>query len=135
MLTHLPQIFPNLRYLYLSIEDGLRTLGPLAIGGREAYKITEGVLRAIDAVVRRMPRLQECRIALPSTLYSTRKLVERGQDIAWCYADRVEPEALWRTIPTTDITANVASKNQSISGYWIVHGRQDVCTPLTAEAF
>ena len=135
MLAHLPQSFPNLRYLYLSIVDGLRTLGPWAIGGREAYEATEEVLRAVDAVVKRMSRLQECRVALPSTMYSTRKLVEKGRDIAWRYADHLEPEALWRTIPAADIAADVANNNQFICGYWIVHGRQDLRTPPTTEAF
>ncbi|KAI1403143.1 hypothetical protein F4819DRAFT_248097 [Hypoxylon fuscum] len=134
MLAHLPQVFPNLHYLYLSLEEVLRMREPpLAIGGRDMYEATEEALQAIDVVIGRMPRLRECRIALPSILYSTRKLVEKGQDITWHGGYHLEPEALWRSIPITNMSTDITTGHRSISSYWIVHGHEDMYPPPLPE--
>ncbi|KAI1373925.1 hypothetical protein F4677DRAFT_183936 [Hypoxylon crocopeplum] len=134
MLERLPQVFPNLRYLYLSLEEGFLRGSMLLIGGRKMYAMTEEILQVIDAVVGRISQLRECCVALPSTLYHTRKLVEKGHGIAWHRAYHVEPEALWKNLPTTDVSIDLATGHQPISGYWIVHGREDMQPPPLPEA-
>ncbi|OTA87989.1 hypothetical protein M434DRAFT_80712 [Hypoxylon sp. CO27-5] len=134
LLGRLPQVFPNLGYMYLSLEDILCTRDPpWPIGGREMYDATEEFLQSIDAVIRRMSRLQECRIALPSTLYSTLKLVDKGRDIDWHRGNHFEPETLWRGLLITDESTDLAAGHRPISGYWIVHGREDVDPPPMPE--
>ncbi|KAI0849130.1 hypothetical protein F5Y00DRAFT_253063 [Daldinia vernicosa] len=135
LLARLPQILPNLRYLYLSLQHVICIRQPMpAIGGREMYEEIEEILRKVDAVVIRLSRLQECRVALPSSMYSTRKLVEKGRDIAWFSGLDPDPETLWRDIPTSDAPTNIDTANQSISGYWIVHGVKDMYPPPLPEA-
>ncbi|KAI1660568.1 hypothetical protein F4813DRAFT_298044 [Daldinia decipiens] len=137
LLARLPQILPNLRYLYLSLQDVLRMRQPmLAIGGHEMYEEIEEVLRKVDAMIVRMSQLQECRVALPLSLYSTRKLVEKGRDIDWRRGTDLDPETLWRNIPTStsDAPTDLTTVNQSINGYWIVHGVEDMYPPPLPEA-
>ncbi|KAI0144209.1 hypothetical protein F4776DRAFT_465250 [Hypoxylon sp. NC0597] len=134
LLERLPESLPNLRYMYLSVKDILCTREPpWPIGGREMYEATEDFLRSIDAVIRRMSRLRECRIALPSTLYSTRKLVEKSQDIDWHRGNHWEPESLWRSLPITDESTDLATGHRPIGGYWIVHGHEDMDPPPMPE--
>ncbi|KAI1416112.1 hypothetical protein F5Y13DRAFT_206133 [Hypoxylon sp. FL1857] len=134
MLTRLPQALPNLRYLYLSIV-GIMFIGPpqYVLSGQMLYNATGNILRPFEAVIAQMPRLQECRIALPSTWYSTCKLIEKGQDIDWHGGYHSEPEALWRSLPTTDGSTDITAGRQSISGYWLVYGYQDMFSPPLPE--
>ncbi|KAI8959036.1 hypothetical protein F5Y11DRAFT_16880 [Daldinia sp. FL1419] len=135
LLERLPQVFPNLHYLYLSLINLVPKQRLIAgMGGRETYDAIEEILRKVDEVIIQLPQLQECRVGLPSSLYTTRKLVEMGRDIDWNYRGCVpDPEALWRSIPLVEESTNLDSENQSIGGYWIVHGYRDMEILLVPE--
>lgn len=122
-LAYLPQVLPQLRYLHLSFKHCLpRTDPTMAIWSPEMYDETEKVLCFVDTVVVRMSQLLVCYVALPSSVYETRKMREKGQGIAWTHSEQLEPEALWRDISISDTGSESSGGSGALSGYWIVHG-------------
>lgn len=129
-LAHIPLVLPNLQYLHLSFTDGAHVWRPRTPGRSvpersEVARATERALTSIDAMVLQLPQLRQCRIALPTSMYSTAKLSEKGEDITWNGADDPEPEAMWRTLKPTAASAPQGAERRHIEGYWIVLGQVD----------
>ncbi|KAI1481831.1 hypothetical protein F4774DRAFT_423789 [Daldinia eschscholtzii] len=121
LLPSLPKSLPSLRFLYLDLWDVLdKDQKKLEIGGKERYEAIEKVLQVVDAMVVQLPDLEECRVALPLSAYSSRKLVEKGKDIDWKFSKLREPEALWRDISATALSPSLDDNNRKLTGYWIV---------------
>lgn len=130
ILTYLPQVLPNLRYLYLSLKDILngKNWRNRELFGSEMYEVTEEVVRFIDTVVLRMSQLRECRVALSLTLFGTRKSIESGQAFKR-YNRTGQPDALWRDISNSNAYPKLAADRPGVGGYWIVRGHDDMGAP------
>ncbi|KAK8048788.1 hypothetical protein PG994_010518 [Apiospora phragmitis] len=131
MLSYLPKILPNLRYLYLSLRDIQPTREwKYAYGGQDMYDATEEVLHSIDTMVVRLTGLRDCRVALPTRFYATRKQLDKAGEIARNRWSGPEPDVLWRSIDFTDAYTEGAANDQLLCGYWIVHGYEDMQQPV-----
>ncbi|KAK7952229.1 uncharacterized protein PG986_007957 [Apiospora aurea] len=138
LLSHIPRALPNLQYLHLSLTDAKWAWKPiLDLCGQELYDATETILRCIDTMVLvQLVQLRECRISLPTTLYMTRKQMEKNEDIIWARKATNELEALWRTIDlTATSTQPPAERRNNIEGYWILHGEQEMENPMITEVW
>lgn len=138
ILARLPEILPNLCYLYLSLNLSSKAVLPelnpsVAIYGPEMYETSESILLFVDGIVMQMSQLQHCRVALPSSWYGTRKVTEKGQGIVWRVTELVEPDALWRELTVTNTDSQVTAQRPAVGGYWIVHGHRDMPPPPLSE--
>ncbi|KAG4220041.1 hypothetical protein PC116_g31480 [Phytophthora cactorum] len=84
-------------------------------------------------MVVQLPDLEECRVALPLSAYSSRKLVEKGKDFDWKFSGRDGPEALWRDISAAALSPSLEDSNRKLTGYWIVMGKKDMRPPPSSK--
>lgn len=136
VLAQLPQMMPSLAFLHLSLQGELyHKLDWKSLGDRKVYEIVEAHLEDVDSVVRSLPKLVECRVALLSTCYRARKIVEKGCDISWRRGVDQQPERLWRELPVVSGSTNEDNDPSSaVKGYWIVHGKQGMAPPPLNES-
>lgn len=131
MFSHIPRILPNLQYIHLSLTDGKWAWKPMIdLCGWELYNATETILRSIDtAVFMQLAQLRGCRVSLSTSLYWTRKKMEKNEDVIWASRATDELDVLWRTIDLA------AERRNTIKGYWITHGQREIEEPIITEAW
>ncbi|KAH8892109.1 hypothetical protein GQ53DRAFT_863826 [Thozetella sp. PMI_491] len=128
----LPATLPNLRYLHLSLQG--RIVPPnMPLESKELFAFTETMLQCFDDTVARMPRLRECRISLPSTIYGTRKLRTKASNIVQSFKGSAhwKTEALWRELPLGSAGDTHEGQKAQEKGYWICHGLRDMLPSST----
>jgi hypothetical protein len=111
LLDMLPEILPNLRYLYLSLD------GDLLIRYRRSTFLEAAniLLDMVDVMVGRLQRLKECKVSLPTFHYHHWKRDKTGSGL-----DREKeidaPDKVWRDIPE-----NKLDSCHGVKGYWVCH--------------
>lgn len=122
LLNMLPEVFPSLSWLYLSLEDYMHAYSsPPARTLPQEYLLR--LLEPVDAMVERMDRLSECRVALPWNWYEACKEKGKRRVLLWYYGEDPEPQAMWRALPSS--TDGAGAAHARASGYWIIRGRED----------
>ncbi|POR34944.1 Uncharacterized protein TPAR_04833 [Tolypocladium paradoxum] len=124
-LEVVPSMFPRVEFLHLAVQ--WRTPCPPHGGVPEPseweYETMEDiVMRPVDKMVRRLgPRVRECSVAIPSTMYAPRRrrAKEAGEVVEHaCYGGQLE--RYWRPL---------GGDSEHHQGYWVRHGLKDVAFP------
>jgi hypothetical protein len=124
LLDCLPSTFPHLRKLYVSLQGHLK---PKNVPLSKLMDLSEPVImEPVDDMVRRLgPHVQECRIAIPFTLYEPRRYKATGTTLKLRWGLRKEWQRIWRELPDTE-TKDSGARSAHLRGYWVELGQIDV---------
>lgn len=121
-----PAMFGHVRSLYISLQGQLKPRwSDFSIWGDEWFKFTEVVIMApVDEMVRKLgPQVKECSIALPSSLYASRRnRTRQAGGLVQQTIDGGQLERYWRPL----------DRCKSRSGYWVRLGQKDLTLPRQA---
>lgn len=126
LLEAAPKSLGNIRSIYISFQGQLRPRwSDFSVWGDEWYKFTETVImKPIDEMVRKLgPNVKECSIAIPASLYATRRnrtREEGGHIEQTLHGGHLE--RYWRTL----------DRSIHRSGYWVRLGQKDLNLPKYA---
>ena len=121
LLDVLPPTFPHLKKLYISLQGDMQ---PRDAPYEKRLDVTESaIMRPVDDMVRRVGScMQECNIAIPTSLYQPRKSGATVTNLLWGRKARGEWERFWRELPETEMGGGSAH----LRGYWVRHGQGDM---------
>jgi len=130
LVRSIPEVLPNLQYLFLSLEGAPELVpGDIPTGDERIVEAAERLLEPVDELVRKIG-FRDCRIALPSSLWivlggtsvkldsqmvKRRSVLERSHRPLDCLLER---EAVRRLLPAVGGLPSGA--------YWLCHGQQDM---------
>ncbi|CAM1511966.1 Fc.00g094790.m01.CDS01 [Cosmosporella sp. VM-42] len=122
-LDAFPSMLGHIRTLYISFQGQLKPhWTSFSISGNEWFQFTETlIMNPIDDMVRKLgPEVRDCSIAIPSSLYASRRdrAREAGELVhQTMYGGHIECH--WR--PLAD--------SEHRSGYWVLLGQKDLGYP------
>lgn len=122
----LPPMFPSLQKLYLSVQGDMKrgNLFP-----DDIVEVTESmIMEPLDDLVRRLGRqLQVCEIAVPTSLYASRKYATTGKRFrpVWSREGFPRRERFWRVVPKALMDDGNTESAPHRNGYWLHHGQFD----------
>lgn len=123
LLDVLPSTFPRLTNLYISLQRDMKSAG---VSLNKFRDVNESVIMTpVDDMVRRLgPCMQECDIAIPTSLYEPRKYKATGTSIQPGRKIRGEWERFWQELPETE--TGDGDRTAHLRGYWVRLGQTDI---------
>jgi hypothetical protein len=139
-IAALPEALPNLKFVYLCPQGDIYYNH--FVFAVQQLDTAETLLVPIDFMMRKLPRLVDCRVALPKTFVKMLAWKARGggplpEGFMW---DSFYPPVfhcanpLWRDLRAVDESADIIAAEPAIKGYWICPGSNDE-PRITAPCF
>ncbi|EAS34741.3 uncharacterized protein CIMG_00095 [Coccidioides immitis RS] len=101
LLNIFPEVLPNIRFLYLSLQGNLGFPAVDRRGTSEGDEMTinasEELLQLVDQMVVKLHRLSHCHILLPTSYFRALNFRENG--IRFTLYNSFSQEPLWRVLP------------------------------------
>lgn len=126
LLDLLPGTFPHLRKLYLSLQGDMKS--SLGVPTEKHFDVIESaIMKPVDDMVRRLdPRVDECDIAIPTSLYHPRKYKATGTSLKLGRKVCGEWERFWRELSPPATTGDGGGTAHLRRGYWVRLGQMDI---------
>jgi hypothetical protein len=131
--SKLPDLFPNARYIYLSVQgnvDGTFSsiISPDPSRWQESQRsAAQRIFKCTDALAERLgPHVREFYVALSSIVYRTcRKDAEAAGDVTIEYEHLQQEERHWRRLQLQKQKRKQTRQNRPREGYWVYLGDRD----------